>query len=130
MKISLVSVPVKDPVEAHEIYTSKLGFVSHEFDPEAMIAVVRSPDASQSTSILLEPCVGSFAETYQREAYTANLPIILFSAPDIDAKLAELSAAGVTLRPDLDRPEFGMQNLFEDGCGNLIMLIEDAPASN
>ncbi len=122
MKLSLVSVPVQDPVRAHHIYTSQLGFQSKEFDPEAMLAVVVSPEASDGTAMLLEPCQGSFAEAYQRAAYEANLPVMVFSATDPEAELERLRAAGVQLRPELDRPEYGLQNLFEDGCGNLIMI--------
>lgn len=125
MKISLVSIPVLDPSNAHEIYTTKLGFISKEFDPDSMIAVVTSPDTPDGPSILLEPCVATFAENYQRAAYEANLPVMVFSVRDAKAELKRLSQAGVTLRPDLDHPEYGLTNLFEDGCGNLIM-IEDS----
>ncbi len=122
MKLSLVSVPVQDPVKAHEIYTTQLGFQSKEFDPEALLAVVVSPEAPDGTAMLLEPCQGSFAETYQRAAYEANLPIMVFSAADPEAELLRLQAAGIELRPELDRPEYGLRNLFEDGCGNLVMI--------
>lgn len=122
MKISLVSVAVQDPVLAHEIYTSKLGFVSVEFDPDAQLAVVASPEAPEGTAILLEPCQGNFAEAYQKAAYEANLPVIVFSSADPTNELARLKEVGVNVRPDLDRPEFGLINLFEDGCGNLVML--------
>lgn len=44
MKIALVSVPVKDPVKAHEIYTTQLGFISKEFDEKAQIAIVEDKE--------------------------------------------------------------------------------------
>jgi len=31
---------------------------------------------------------------------------------------------GIKVRPDLDKPDWGLTNLFEDGCGNLLMLQE------
>lgn len=124
MKISLVSVPVKDPVSAHEIYTTKLGFASKEFDPDAYLAIVAAPEDPDGTSILLEPCDGNFAGDYQRAAFEANLPVIVFGVENAQAELERLTAAGVKTRPDLDRPEYGLCNLFEDGCGNLIMLEE------
>ena len=62
MKISLVSIPVQDPVKAHEIYTTILGFKSIEFNPEAQLAVVSSPEEPDGTAIILEPCIGTFAE--------------------------------------------------------------------
>lgn len=124
MKISLVSVPVRDPVKAHEIYTTKLGFVSKQFDADANLAIVVSAQDLNGTTILLEPCLDSFAESYQKSAYQANLPIIVFSVENIDAEFNRLETAGVKLRPDLDRPEWGLKNMFEDGCGNIIMLEE------
>ncbi len=127
MKISLVSIPVTDPCEAHEIYTSKLGFESREFKPDESLAIVVSPEDKKGTAILLEPCKGNFAEAYQKSAYAANLPIMAFSVQAVEDELEKLKTAGIKLRPELDRPEWGIQNVFEDGCGNLIMIEEAAP---
>ena len=122
MKISLVSVPVEDPIKAHEIYTSKLGFISKEFDEESQIAIVVSAQDPKGTAILLEPCLGSFAENYQTSAYEANLPIIVFSVENVEAELKRLKSVGIKLRPELDKPEWGLKNMFDDGCGNIIMI--------
>ena len=124
MKISLVSLTVQDPIEAHEIYTTKLGFPSKEYDPELSLAVVASPEDPGSTQLLLEPCQGTFAETFQQEAYKSNLAIMIFSDGNVDEELERLKAEGISLRPDLDKPDWGMTNLFEDGCGNLLMIQE------
>jgi len=126
VKISLVSVPVSNPLEAHEIYTSKLGFVSKEFIPDESLAIVVSPEDVTGTAILLEPCQGNFAEAYQKSAYKANLPIIAFSVKEVGRELERLDSIGIKLRPELDRPEWGIQNVFEDGCGNLVMIEEDS----
>lgn len=122
MRISYVSVPVQDPVNAHHVYTTRLGFVSKLLDADGMLAIVASPQDPNGTCILLEPCTGTFAEDYQRSAYAANLPIIVFDTDDLTAERARLSAAGVVFRDDLAQPDTGLENLFEDGCGNLIML--------
>jgi len=124
MKISLVSIPVQDPLKAHEIYTSKLGFVSREFNPTASLAIVASKEDPTATAILLEPCSGNFAEDYQRSAFDANLPIMGFSTKNINTELERLKSEGIKLRPDLDKPEWGIENVFEDGCGNLLMIEE------
>ncbi len=124
MKISLVSLTVQDPIEAHAIYTTKLGFTSKEYDPELSLAVVASPEDPDGTQLLLEPCQGTFAETFQQEAYKSNLPIMIFDVKDVDAELERLTAVGIKVRPDLDKPDWGLTNLFEDGCGNLLMLQE------
>ena len=122
MKLSLVSIPVQDPIKAHEIYTSKLGFVSKEFDSDAQLAIVVSAEDSTGTAMLLEPCRGSLAESYQKSAFEANLPIIIFGVKDVEAELDKLKAAGVKVRPDLNKPEWGLMNMFEDGCGNVLMI--------
>ena len=126
MKIQLVSMPVRDPISAHEIYVTKLGFVSKEFDAESSLAVVASPQEKSGTEILLEPCTGTFAEDYQKAAFAANLPIMIFSVVDVESEMNRLQSEGVKLRPDLNRPDWGLTNLFEDGCGNLLMLQEES----
>ena len=97
MKISMVSIPVQDPIEAHEIYTKKLGFASREFNAEASLAVVVSAEDPDGTALLLEPCRGSFAEAYQKAAYEANLPIMMFVVEDVREELTRLERAGVTV---------------------------------
>ena len=124
MKISLISMPVKDPIAAHEIYTTKLGFITKEFDADASLAIVASAEDPEGTTMLLEPCLGSFAENYQKSAFEAKLPHMIFSVSNVEDELARLKAAGIKVRPDLDRPDWGLKNLFEDGCGNLLMLEE------
>ena len=124
MKIALVSLPVQDPITAHEIYTSKLGFKSKRFEKEAKIAIVESAENLNGTAILLEPCQGNFLENYQKSAFESNLPIMAFEVADAKAELKRLSENGVKLRPDLEKPEWEIVNVFEDGCGNLLMMEE------
>lgn len=124
MKISLVSMPVQDPINAHEIYTSKLGFISKEFNDAASLAIVVSAQDPNGTALLLEPCQGTFAESYQKSAFDGNMPIMVFGVKNIEAELERLQAAGVKLRPELDKPEWGLMNMFEDGCGNILMVEE------
>lgn len=124
MKLILVSMPVQDTVTAHEIYTKKLGFISKEFNAESSIAVVVSPEDPHGTAILLEPCKDTFAENYQKSAYNANLPVMVFEVNNPTEELDTLAKVGVKIRPDLDNPDYGMKNIFEDGCGNLLMLVE------
>lgn len=129
MKVSLVSIPVADPAAAHAIYTEQLGFDSVQFEPDQWLAVVSSPDVSDGPGLLLEPVAGTFAETYQKSAYEANLPIMIFESQDVEGEMQRMADAGVKLRPDLDRPDYGLTNLFEDGCGNLLMLSQTSSAT-
>lgn len=124
MKVSLVSIPVQDPIKAHDIYTSKLGFISKEFNPDVSLAIVVSADDPGGTAILLEPCKGNFAENYQKSAFNADLPIMGFVVKNVKDQFESMKEAGVKLRPELDNPEWGINNVFEDGCGNLLMVDE------
>ncbi len=85
-----------------------------------------APEQRTGTELLLEPCTGTFAETYQRAAYEANLPIMIFSVPDADSEMERLGSEGIKLRQDLDKPDWGLTNLCEDGCGNLLMLQNES----
>jgi len=127
MKISLTSVFVDDPVKAHQFYTEILGFRSKEFSADDQLAIVVSNDDPAGTSLLLEPRGDSFGRDYQVKVYESRLPIIVFSVRNLEQTIAELQSKGVRFRSDLDRPEWGLQNMFEDTCGNLIML-EQSPS--
>jgi catechol 2,3-dioxygenase-like lactoylglutathione lyase family enzyme len=122
MKIALTSVFVDDPVKAHEFYTKVLAFQSKEFVPDAQLAIVVSPEDPDGTALLLEPRGDSFAKTYQESVYSDGLPIIVFTADNVESVRKELESKGVKFRDDLNKPEWGLENLFEDTFGNLIML--------
>lgn len=122
MKIALTSVLVDDPIKAHQFYTEILGFQSKEFVPDALLAVVVSAADPNGTALLLEPRGDSFAREYQANVYNAGLPIIVFGVNDLAGEIERLKKKGVKFRDDLTKKEWGLENLFEDTCGNLIML--------
>ena len=122
MKVALTSVFVDDPVKAHKFYTEVLGFQTKEFVPDAQLAIVVSPEDPNGTSLLLEPRGDSFAKTYQESVFGEGLPFIVFGADDVEAERRNLESRGVKFRDDLAKPQWGIQNLFEDTFGNLIML--------
>ena len=122
MKISMTSIFVDDPIKAHEYYTKVLGFKSKQFEADAHLAIVVSPEDPNGTALLLEPRGDSFAKTYQEAVYKAGFPIIVFGTTNIHAEKEKLKKNGVRFREDLAKPEWGLQNLFEDTFGNLIMI--------
>ena len=129
MKIALTGVFVDDPIKAHKFYTEVLGFQTKEFVPDAQLAIVVSPEDPNGTSLLLEPRGDSFAKTYQENLYSAGLPIIVFSADNVEKVRSDLESKGVKFRDDLAKPQWGIQNLFEDTFGNFIMLQSQNIAS-
>lgn len=122
MRIVLTSIFVDDPIKAHKFYTEILGFQSREFAPEAQIAVVVSAQDPNGTALLLEPRGDAFARDYQAHVFNAGLPAIVFGVDDLAGTIARLKKNGVKFRDDLSKKEWGLENLFEDSCGNLIML--------
>jgi predicted enzyme related to lactoylglutathione lyase len=122
MKIALTSVFVDDPLKAFKIYTEKLGFVKRMYVPEAQLAIVASPEDPEGTGLLLEPNSNPIAKTYQEQVFGAGIPVIVFSTRDIQADYDRLTELGVIFRGKPTPTEWGIQVLFEDGCGNLVQL--------
>jgi predicted enzyme related to lactoylglutathione lyase len=122
MRIVLTSIFVDDPIKAHSFYTDILGFQSKEYAPDAQLAVVVSVEDPNGTALLLEPRGDSFAKEYQEHLYNAGLPVIVFGVDDLSGEIEKLKNKGVKFRDDLTKKEWGLENLFEDSFGNLIML--------
>jgi predicted enzyme related to lactoylglutathione lyase len=122
VRIALTSIFVDDPIKAHKFYTEILGFKSKHYQPEAQLAIVVSPEDPDGTALLLEPRGDAFAKEYQEQVYNSGLPVIVFSVVDLSGEIAKLKDKGVKFREDLTKKEWGLENLFEDTSGNLIML--------
>lgn len=124
MKIQLTSVFVNDPLEAFKFYTEVLGFGERLFMPEANLAIVVSPEDPDGTGLLLEPGDNPVAKTYQENLYKAGLPVIVFSAPDVQREYERLSNAGVVFRQTPTPTEAGLAAVFDDTCGNFVQLFQ------
>lgn len=125
MKITLTSIFVNNPLEAHEFYTRVLGFRSQQLIPEANLAIVVSPEAPEGTALLLEPNDNPIAKTYQQAIFQQGLPAIVFGVADIHQETERLKKLGVVFRQEPAHQDWGgYLALFEDGCGNLIQLAQ------
>jgi predicted enzyme related to lactoylglutathione lyase len=122
MKIEMTSVFVKSPKDAFRFYTEVLGFVEKMFEPEAEIAIVVSPEDPDGTQLLLEPNGNPIAKTYQESVYKAGLPVIIFGVEDILKEYTRLKKSGVVFKQEPTTTEWGIQAIFDDTCGNWIML--------
>ncbi|MBC9909060.1 VOC family protein [Chitinophaga varians] len=122
MKIAMAGVHVNDPLEAFRFYTEKLGFKEKVYMPEAMLAVVVSPEEPDGTTLLLEPSQHPVAKAYQEGLYAAGIPAIMLGTADIAAEYERLTAQGVVFRKPPTRADWGIEAVFEDECGNLIAL--------
>ena len=124
MRIEMTGVFVNDPLEAHAFYTNVLGFVEVMYVPDANLAIVASSEEPEGTSLLLEPKGTEWARVYHKELYDSGLPSIVFSVDDIADEYERLKNLGVKFSMDPTKQDFGIQAVFDDTCGNYIMLVE------
>ena len=118
----MTGVFVESPKEAFRFYTEVLGFVEKMFEPEAEIAIVVSPEDPDGTQLLLEPNGNPIAKTYQEGLYKAGIPVIVFGVEDIQETYERLKKAGVAFKKEPTTTEWGIQAIFDDTCGNWILL--------
>ena len=124
MKIALTSIFVDNPTTAHTFYTEVLGFTTRLFVPEAMLAIVVSPEEQAGTGLLLEPNDNPISRSYQTALRGAQLPTIVFGVDDLDAEHARLTAHGVAFLRPPTRTEAGYEAIIDDTCGNYVQLFQ------
>jgi predicted enzyme related to lactoylglutathione lyase len=127
MKIAMVSVLVEDPVKAFKYYTEVLGFEEYMYDPENYLAIVKSPLDSEGVTILLEPINPGgieIAKQFKHQIYDMGMPVITFSASDIQKTYEELNAKGVKFQKEPKKTPYGYEAVFDDAQGNFIQLIQ------
>lgn len=126
MQLKFVSLMVEDQQKALDFYTSVLGFrkmADLPMGPHRWLTVV-SPDGIEGVELVLEPMAFPPARTYQRALYEAGIPALALVTRDVHADFERLSALGVAFRgaPEARGPI--TSTTFEDGCGNLVHLVE------
>lgn len=132
MQITLTSVMVQDQDKALAFYTEMLGFEKkHDIPmggPHRWLTVT-SPEGAHGVELLLEPMAFPPARDFQKALYDTGMPATAFMTADIAAEYARLKAKGVVFRGE--PKDYGMVQavLFEDGCGNLINLVQPTSAT-
>lgn len=124
IRIKLVSIFVNSPVDAFKFYTEVLGFTEKMFVPDANLAIVVSPKDPDGTQLLLEPNDNPIARTYQEGIYREGLPVIVLDVEDIQKEYGRLKELGVVFKKSPTKQEWGIEAVFDDTCGNYIMLIQ------
>ena len=126
MQIKFVSVLVKDQEAALKFYTEKLGFVKMtdiSLGEYRWLTVV-SPDGIAGVELLLEPMGFPPSQVYQKALFDAGVPMTAMISRDIQAEVQRLKSLGVVFRGEPQEAGWGTNVLFEDGCGNLINLVQ------
>ena len=127
MRISLVTVIVKDLQEALHFYTDVLGFVKKVDVKEAgrrRLTLV-APDDPDGPQLLLEPNDNPAAATYQRALFYAGLPMVSFRVPDVRSEHERLQGLGVAFSMEPGGTERAHVAMFNDTCGNLVQIYEE-----
>jgi catechol 2,3-dioxygenase-like lactoylglutathione lyase family enzyme len=126
MQIRLTSVNVDDQDKALAFYTEILGFEKKADMPMGPFRwlTVTAPEGAAGVELVLEPMGFEPAKAYQKAAFAAGIPATAFITHDIDAEYRRLKALGVKFRGEPTKMGPIVTVLFEDGCGNLINLVQ------
>jgi catechol 2,3-dioxygenase-like lactoylglutathione lyase family enzyme len=134
MFIPVTSIPVDDQDKALAFYTDVLGFVKKADIPvgDAKWLTVVSPDAPDGVELLLEPdgnpgiqIAGKpAAQVYKKIIYDAGMPFTMLGSTDLQKDYERMKQLGVRFTQEPTKTDFGAQAVFDDTCGNLIVLTQ------
>ncbi len=129
MRVTIISIPVRDQEKALQFYTEKLGFLKKIDLPlgggNRWLTVV-SKEAQDGPEILLEPAPNHFepSKVYQDALMEAGMPWTQFDVDDVQSKYDRLIELGVVF--SMKPTQMGTVKIavFNDTCGNNIQLVE------
>lgn len=126
MQITLSSILVEDQERALDFYTNKLGFIKKNDIPmgEFRWLTVVSPEGVHGTELVLEPMAFAPARVYQKALFDAGIPCTAFISTDLASEYIRLKEVGVQFRSEPMNMGSIITVLFEDGCGNLVNLVQ------
>jgi len=128
VRITITSVFVDNQEAALGFYTDVLGFeVKHNMPmgEHAWITVV-SPSAPDGPELLLEPAGHPAVKPYRDALMEDGIPLAQFAVEDVNTEYERLIAHGVAFTQpptDLDNEVIAV---FDDTCGNLIMISSES----
>jgi catechol 2,3-dioxygenase-like lactoylglutathione lyase family enzyme len=128
LRINITSVFVDDQARAEEFYVGVLGFVKKQDVPmgEYRWLTVVAPDAQDGVELLLEPSAHPAVGPFKKALVADGIPFTSFAVDDVRAEHERLRAAGVVFTQDPTPMGPVTTAVFDDTCGNLIMIAEMA----
>jgi catechol 2,3-dioxygenase-like lactoylglutathione lyase family enzyme len=129
MKVTLISIPVRDQEKALKFYTEKLGFIKNKDTPleggNRWLTIV-SKDAQDGPELLLEPAPNHFepSKVYQDALMEAGIPYTQFDVSDVQQEYDRLKELGVEFSVKPTQMGTWKVAVFNDTCGNNIQLVE------
>ena len=126
MRITLTSVFVDDQAAALDFYTTVLGFEKKHDIPvgeDSWLTVVSQEDPT-GPELLLEPSGHPAVKPFRDALMQDGIPAISLTVSDIEAEVSRLSAAGVEFVQAPTDVGAAIIAVFDDTCGNLVMLTQ------
>ena len=130
MKVTLISIPVRDQEKAIKFYTEILGFLIKQDKPleggNRWLTLV-SKEAQDGPELLLEPAPNHFepAKVYQDALKEAGIPWTQFNVDNVEAEYDKLTKLGVKFSIKPSKMGTWKYAVFNDTCGNNIELVQD-----
>ena len=129
MKVTLISIPVRDQEKAFKFYTEKLGFLKKKDIPlgggNRWLTLV-SAEWQDGPELLLEPAPNHFepCKVFQDALMEAGYPYTQFDTENVESDYERLTKLGVEF--SMKPTEMGTVKaaVFNDTCGNNIMIVE------
>ncbi len=131
MRVNLSSVMVDDQAKALRFYTEMLGFQKKHDIPmgEHRWLTVVSPEDPDGVELALEPDEHPAAKPFKSAIVEDGIPFTSFAVRDIAAEYERLESLGVRFtQPPVDYGTV-ITAVFDDTCGNLIMIAQETPES-
>jgi catechol 2,3-dioxygenase-like lactoylglutathione lyase family enzyme len=124
VRINLASVLVDDQDKALRFYTDVLGFVKKTEIPlgAARWLTVVSPEAPDGVELVLEPDEHPAAKPFKAALVADGIPWTSFAVADVHAEFDRLKGLGVTFTQEPTTMGPVTTAVFDDTCGNLIMI--------
>jgi len=130
MKVTIISIPVRDQERALKFYTEKLGFIKKKDKPldggNRWLTIV-SKEAQDGPELLLEPAPNHFepSKIYQDALMEAGIPCTQFDVESVDAEYERLTKLGVEFSVKPSTIGTTKYAVFNDTCGNNIEITEE-----
>ena len=129
MRVSVLSIPVRDQAKALAFYTEKLGFVKKLDVPVSETSrwlTVVPKDDQEGTQILLEPAPLHFepSKVFQDALFEKGIPWTQFDVDNVQEEYDRLIELGVEF--SVKPTEMGTVKIavLNDTCNNYIQLVE------
>ena len=129
MKVTVISIPVRDQQHALDFYTKKLGFIKKLDIPinetDRWLTLV-SPEDQDGVQLVLEPAPLHFepSRVYQDALKEAGFPYTQFDVENVQEEYDRL--LGLDVEFSAAPTDMGTVKIavFDDTCGNNIQLVE------